>query len=299
MKTERLGAFFDGRKIENKFGYPLSKLTGFRTGGAAMSVAAPKNVDELSASIAFLRDSDIPFFVVGKGTNLLALDEGYDGCVLLTENMASCEKLGKRIVAGAGLALAVLCKAALASSLTGLEFAFGIPGSVGGAVFMNAGAYGGEIKDCIVSATVLDFNNELKAVQRDELDFGYRSSCLQTSGDIVVSAEFELKKSEYSAISAQMTDILRRRVEKQPLELPSCGSTFKRPKGAYASALIEQCGLKGKSVGGAQVSEKHAGFIVNAGGATSADILSLIDLVQREVKEQTGFVLETEIKILR
>ena len=277
----------------------LSKHTGFRTGGTAI-LAYPQNISALSELLLFVRRHDIRHHILGNGTNTLALDEGYDGIVILTKQCANELKVeGEFIRAGAGLLLIDACRAALNNNLTGLEFAYGIPGSVGGAVYMNAGAYDGEIKDVLYSVDYLDENDQLRTAYADQLCLDYRTSVFHDRKDwIILSALFKLSDGDHFEIKNKMEDLMGRRKEKQPLEFPSCGSTFKRPLGNYASKLIDECGLKGCSVGGAQVSEKHCGFIINRSHATSKDILELIDIVRSTVLDKTGYKLECEIEIL-
>ena len=236
---------------------------------------------------------------MGNGSNLLVKDCGIDGVVIkMTSFTQDIEVDGNTIRCKAGTSLTKLCMTAYENSLTGLEFAYGIPGTVGGAVYMNAGAYGGEIKDVITSVCHINPDMECETFTADKLDLGYRTSFYaKNEGYIITDAEFELKKGDKTEIKAKMDDLMGRRKDKQPLEFPSAGSTFKRPEGYFAGALIEQCGLKGYTVGGAQVSEKHAGFVINKDG-TASDILELIDYVRNTVREKTGVELEPEVKII-
>lgn len=275
---------------------PMSEHTTFRIGGPADYFITVKNVKELQEVISLCKTGRVPYMIIGNGSNLLISDNGLRKAVIrltgefrditLNENVIRC---------GAGITLAKLCTFAQQNSLSGLEFAFGIPGSVGGAVYMNAGAYGGEMKDVLCNVTHLTPAGEVETVSSDVLGFSYRHSIYKHNECIVLFAEFQLKVCDKAEIKALMDDIMNRRVTKQPLEYPSAGSVFKRPKGAFAGALIQDCGLKGCSVGGAQVSTKHSGFIINTGGATCADVMNLISHVQKTVKEQTGFSLEREI----
>jgi len=278
----------------------LSRLTGFRTGGRAVTVA-PATPAALIEAVRILRKNDVKHFVLGNGTNVMALDEGYDGAVLLTRKaLSKVSSEDNTITAGAGASLADICREALSKGLTGLEFAYGIPGSVGGAVYMNAGAYGGEMKDVISSVDYLDDEGRILTAQADSLGLSYRNSMFHERKKlIVISADYRLEYGNTADISAKMDELMQRRVDKQPLDLPSCGSTFKRPEGNYASKLIDDCGLRGYSIGGAQVSDKHCGFIVNKGGATSYDILKLIDYVKDVVRSRTGYELECEIEFLK
>lgn len=281
---------------------PLSRHTGFRTGGPADALAKPQTKDELCGLVAALRREEIPFFLLGKGTNVLAPDEGYRGVVVLTEQALTdldFDMGSGTVTAGAGVSLAALCTEVMERGLTGLEFAYGIPGSVGGALFMNAGAYDGEMKDVAHEVRVLCENGAEETRSAAQMDFSYRHSAAQQDGSVILAGTFALMGGDAGAIRARMNELMASRKEKQPLELPSCGSAFKRPQGSYASKLIDECGLRGFTVGGAQVSEKHCGFVVNRGGATSADILTLLDRVRQTVFTKTGFDLEPEIRILR
>ena len=277
----------------------LSKHTGFRTGGHAC-IVSPYTRQAFIDTIRCIRESGCKYYVLGNGSNVLAKDEGYDGIVVLTRNALSNIEVSENvIVAGAGSSILEVCKAALDEELTGLEFAYGIPGSVGGAVYMNAGAYGGEIKDVVSSAEYLDEDANIRQIPASELRFDYRTSVFHTNKNwTILSATFSLEAGDRSAIKEKMTGLLNRRKEKQPLDYPSCGSTFKRPEGNYASKLIDDCGFRGFSVGGAQVSEKHCGFVINKDNATSKDILDLTDIIRETVKEKTGYTLELEIEIL-
>ncbi len=280
---------------------PLSLHTGFKTGGKADLVAVPESKKAFFDLVYLLQDSGTKFFILGKGKNVLALDEGYDGVVVKTENALSEIEFKDNglVCCGAGVSLSTLCKGCAERGLSGLEFAYGIPGTVGGAVFMNAGAYDGEMKDVVRSVETLDKFHHIKIFEKESLDFSYRHSFVQETDDIICGAVFELKKDKSEDIAKKMKELMKRRKDKQPLEYPSCGSTFKRPTGSYASLLIDRCGLRGRSVGGACVSEKHCGFIVNKGGATSDDILSLIEIVKKEVKEKSGYSLCCEIRLLK
>jgi UDP-N-acetylmuramate dehydrogenase len=237
---------------------------------------------------------------LGNGSNVLFPDEGLERAVLHLGKKLSAMRLmnDTTIECGSGAPLKSLCEFAWENALTGLEFAYGIPGSVGGAIFMNAGAYDGEIKDVLIQAHHVSLKAEPGSFLGDALNMGYRRSVYSQGGFIITRGVFRLEKGDKAAIRAKMDDFMSRRRDKQPLEFPSAGSTFKRPEGAYASALIDRCGLKAKRVGGAMVSEKHAGFVINAGGATRADVLKLIELIQKEVKEKTGFELECEVRVV-
>ncbi len=273
----------------------LRDYTTFQIGGNCPLAVSPETAQQLQKVTAWLLQNDCPYFVIGKGSNILASDKGYDGVLILTQSLHSIEKKGNTVRCGAGVSLSKLCAFAASHALGGLEFAWGIPGSVGGAVYMNAGAYGGEIVNVIQSATFLEEDGTIRTLPAEALDLSYRHSCFTGTKRVILEAEFLLHPDQKDEIQARMDDYIQRRTSKQPLDKPSAGSTFKRPKGGYASALIEQCGLKGFTIGGAQVSEKHGGFLVNCGNATSADMEALIRHVQHTVKEQTGFSLECEV----
>lgn len=291
-------SLLDGVNVDEKG--DLALLTGFRTGGCAVTVS-PETREAFLSAVGCLRESGAEYFVLGNGTNVLAMDEGYDGAVLLTKRaLSDISSDGCLIRAGAGASLADVCRKACYEGLSGMEFAYGIPGSVGGAVFMNAGAYGGEMKDILVEAEYLDEEGNTVTIPASELGLAYRSSIFQQHRRwLILSAVFRLKKGDSNVIAETMRETMSKRIEKQPLDYPSCGSTFKRPQGNYASKLIDDCGLRGFTVGGAQVSEKHCGFVINRGGATTADILALIEEVRKKVKEMTGYELECEIEFLR
>lgn len=278
---------------------PMSAYTTFRIGGPADMLAMPDTTEKLAAVIEAAVKNDIPYTVIGKGSNVLVSDSGIRGLVIVT---SKCESIALRndceLVCAAGTPLVRVCSFALEHSLGGLEFAYGIPGSAGGAAFMNAGAYGGEMKDVLVSCRHIDKNAVRGEFVGDELELGYRKSVYSGGGYVITDMTLRLYPDDKNAIKAKMDDFISRRKAKQPLEYPSAGSTFKRPEGYFAGALIEQCGLKGFSVGGAQVSEKHAGFVVNKGGATAADVLELVESVRDTVFRQTGVTLEPEIKML-
>ncbi len=285
---------------------PLSRRTTFRIGGPAAFFADCGNEDELKKVLEICKKEDIPWYLLGNGSNVLACDEGYDGVIIkLTDEFTKLRYIDEinegtgLITAGAGAMLTQLSLYALKRGFTGLEFAHGIPGTVGGAVFMNAGAYGGEIKQFIVDAKVLTEAGDIVTYTKDELDLSYRHSRFSGTKDIILEASFRLNVYPRILIRAVMENYKKARITKQPLDLPSAGSTFKRPVGGYAGALIEQAGLKGYGIGGAFVSEKHAGFVVNKGGATCADVLELVRHIQKTVKETSGFELETEIKLLK
>ncbi|HBZ64102.1 MAG TPA: UDP-N-acetylenolpyruvoylglucosamine reductase [Lachnospiraceae bacterium] len=287
--------------IQLKEGELLSSHTTFRIGGAAKYFAVPKNEEEIMEAVDFAIVKDLPYYILGKGSNVLFADEGYPGVVIeIGAGMEKVERTGDTgIRAQAGVSLSALAVFAAREGLSGLEFAGGIPGTLGGAVTMNAGAYGGEMKDVIVSAKVMDEEGVVQELSCEELQLGYRTSIVQKKQLVVLEAEFLLKPGTTEEIQNTMKELNAKRREKQPLEYPSAGSTFKRPEGYFAGKLIEDAGLRGYRVGDAQVSEKHCGFVVNRGKATCAEVLQLIKDVQKEVKEQFGVQLEPEVRIIR
>ena len=273
---------------------PMREHTSFLIGGPADLFIEVADVNKMPQLLALLKECDVPFTVVGRGTNLLVSDEGIGGAVVFMAD-ESLNFDGETVTAAAGVKLTKMCVEAKVLSLSGFEFACGIPGTVGGAVYMNAGAYGGEIKDVIVSCTSLTQDGKVVTRTADELALGYRTSIFKTNGEIILSAAFKLIKGNKETIRSTMEDLLQKRKAKQPVEFPSAGSTFKRPEGYFAAALIEQCGLKGYSVGDAEVSVKHSGFVINKGNATAADVLQLIEDIKKTVFEQTGVNLEMEV----
>ena len=291
--------------LEVRAGEPMSRHTSFRIGGPARLMALPKSPAQAKAAVLAAREADIVPFFLGNGSNLLVPDEGVERFLIQPAGRYSADPLNRvweengQLCAGGGVSLAVLANAAQGRALTGLEFASGIPGSVGGGVVMNAGAYGGEMAQVLVSVTALDLDGSIQTIPAESCGLGYRRSVFSDGQRLVLEARFQLSSGDPSAIRARMDELAARRKEKQPLEYPSAGSMFKRPEGYFAAALIDQCGLKGFAVGGAQVSEKHAGFVVNRGGATCADVLELVRQVQARVQEQTGVALEMEVKVLR
>lgn len=277
---------------------PMSLHTSFQVGGKADVYFTPASAQEFLEGLRICREEGANTHVIGYGTNLIVRDGGVRGAVIsLSERYGKIEREGRDLVAQAGARLSKLASAAQAASLSGLEFAAGIPGGVGGGAAMNAGAYGGQIADILVTAEVL-LEGEIRTLRADEMRFGYRTSLPLREGGAVLSARFRLQDGDGEQIAAQMRELGRRRREKQPLEYPSAGSAFKRPEGHFAGALIERAGLKGETVGGARVSEKHAGFLINAGGATATDVLKLIALVQRRVLENSGVFLEPEVRVI-
>ena len=278
-------------------GEPMSRHCSFRIGGPAAAFARVTTESDAAALLALLRREGVPFAVIGRGSNLLVSDAGFPGAVIcLSDNPDSLRREGDCVSAWAGVTLARLAAFARDQGLAGLEFAHGIPGSLGGGVLMNAGAYGGELKDVVVSVRYLDAEGALRETQ--EPGFAYRRSRFSGSGEIVLGATLRLRPDDPAAIGARMAELMEKRSASQPLDLPSAGSAFKRPATGYAAAMIDGAGCKGLTVGGAQVSEKHAGFVVNRGGATAADVCALMAEVQRRVLEKYGVELEPEVRFL-
>ncbi|TPR24262.1 UDP-N-acetylmuramate dehydrogenase [Apilactobacillus micheneri] len=276
----------------------LSKYTFTKTGGPADLLAFPKSIDEVQELLQLANSENLPITVLGNASNLIIKDGGIRGLVIMLTDMNSIETTDNLVIADAGAAYIDVTIAAQKSSLSGAEFAAGIPGSVGGAIFMNAGAYGGETDQIADSIVALTPNNEIKIIKHDELDFGYRHSSIQDNNDIVLQATFKLTHADKHDIQLKMDHFNSLRASKQPLELPSCGSVFKRPKGYFAGKLIHDSGLQGYQSGGAQVSTKHAGFIVNVGNASATDYLNVIHHVQKIVYDKQGVKLETEVRII-
>ncbi|MBR3171766.1 MAG: UDP-N-acetylmuramate dehydrogenase [Lachnospiraceae bacterium] len=278
---------------------PMMKHTSFRIGGPADWFVSPETTGALSETIQFLKAGSVPYFILGNGSNLLVSDDGYRGVVIqIGKNMSDIVVSGTNVRAEAGALLSTVASRAAAASLTGMEFAGGIPGSIGGACVMNAGAYGGEMKDILTSVIALFEDGSVRKVPCGELMLGYRSSALMRNGAIVLEAELSLTEGDIGEIRATMDDLRERRVSKQPLDLPSAGSTFKRPEGYFAGKLIMDSGLRGYAVGGAQVSEKHCGFVVNRGGATADDVMTLIRHIQKTVLKNFGVELVPEVRFL-
>jgi UDP-N-acetylmuramate dehydrogenase len=278
---------------------PMKKHTTFKIGGPADYLIFPSSMQEVTLIFDLLRKYKIPFTVLGNGSNVLVLDKGIRGAVVkFNSPMSWIRQEGNTIIAGAGALLKDVSQFAADCGLTGMEFAIGIPGSIGGAVFMNAGAYDGEMKPIVSGVRAAAASGKLVAYSHDELDFGYRHSVFQDNGQAICEVEISLQPGDPAAIREKMDSFTERREKKQPLEMPSAGSTFKRPEGYFAGTLIEQTGLKGFSVGGAQISAKHAGFVVNSGEATATDVLNLIHEVQRRVYEKNGVKLFPEVRIL-
>lgn len=294
-----------------KFNEPLSIHTTFRIGGPADIYVLPKTAEALCEAVRLCRSENIPYYLLGKGSNLLVSDRGYRGVMISTDCLSACrierpaaksgadQENGNIVMtAGAGISLAALARQAKEESLTGLEFAAGIPGTLGGAVVMNAGAYGSQMADVLMCAKVLAEDGQIHILTADELELGYRTSCIPKRGYVVLEASVQLTRGNQQEIQARMDDLAFQRKSKQPLEYPSAGSMFKRPVGYFAGKLIDDAGLRGFLVGGAQVSEKHCGFVVNRGGATARDVLTLCDEVSRIVYEKFGIRLEREVKYL-
>jgi len=299
-RFEKLDALLEKEEIAFADSVPMKDYTTFRIGGACKRMVWPSSVNEIQKIFTACRETKLPLYLVGNGSNLLVSDDGIDGVVLQLGGRFSAIALENetQIICEAGVSLAKVCVFARDHGLTGLEFAYGIPGSVGGAAYMNAGAYGGEVKDVILWCEHVERDGTVKRVPAEDLEFSYRHSRYCETDDCIVRVCFSLKPGKREEITSAMEDFMDRRRTKQPLELPSAGSTFKRPVGGYASALVDQCGLKGFSCGGAKVSEKHAGFVVNFNHATCKDVLELIASVKEQVFEKTGFVLEPEVKML-
>ncbi|EJO5346871.1 UDP-N-acetylmuramate dehydrogenase [Clostridium botulinum] len=277
---------------------PMKNHTSFKVGGPADMLIMPTTLEQVRESILLCKDNSIPYYIIGNGSNLLVRDGGIRGVVIKFSKLVQIKVDGDTVICESGATLTNICNEALKNNLGGLEFACGIPGSVGGAVTMNAGAYNGEISHVIESSKVIDKDGNVFLLDKEQLDLGYRMSAIQKYHYIVLEVTFRLHNSEYDTIKNRIMDLNRRRTEKQPLEYPSAGSTFKRPEGHYAAKLIEDTGLKGNSIGGAQVSEKHSGFLINKGNATAKDILDLIKFVQDKVKEKFDVDLHTEVRII-
>ena len=285
--------------IEYSENEPMKNHTTFKVGGNARLMVYPKSAQETAEIVKLCRERGIRLLAIGNGSNLLVSDSGINACVMCFGSDFSDIRLidEETVFAESGASLMKLCRFALDNGLSGLEFAYGIPGSCGGAAFMNAGAYGGEMKDVLYRCDHIDENGNIGYLEGEDMKLSYRHSAYYGNGCIITGLYLKLKKADKSDIKAKMDDLLQRRKDKQPLEYPSAGSTFKRPEGYFAGALIEECGLKGKTVGGAQVSEKHAGFVINKGGATCRDILELCDECAKTVMREKGVKLEMEIRV--
>lgn len=294
---ERFSNLLGNEKV--RINEPMNRHTTFRIGGPADYFLLPSSSEEVKGILEICKEESLQYFILGNGSNLLVSDEGYRGVIIqLYRNYGGLTVEGTEIRAGAGVLLSQIAAAARNESLTGFEFAGGIPGTLGGAVVMNAGAYGGELKDVLKEAVVMDREGNIFTVPVEKLAMGYRTSLVKTAGYLVLEAVIFLKKGSQEEIRDTMKDLADRRISKQPLEYPSAGSTFKRPEGYFAGKLIMDAGLRGYQVGGAQVSEKHCGFVINKGNATAADVCRLMADVQAKVQEQFGVTLEPEVKFL-
>ena len=300
MNSEIIKKFSDLLGEERVFtGEAMSRHTTFKIGGPADYFLMPDKGTDVGRIVKICKESGIPYFILGNGSNLLVGDGGYRGAVIqIYKNMSAVTVEGTEITVQAGELLSVVAAAEKNAALTGFEFAGGIPGTMGGAVVMNAGAYGGEMKDVLTEVTVMDDEGEIITLPADKLELGYRTSIIKTAGYIVLEAKLQLKEGNPEVIRETMKDLTIRRTTKQPLEYPSAGSTFKRPEGYFAGKLIMDSGLAGYQVGGAQVSEKHCGFVINAGGATARDVRTLMDNVRDIVYKKYGVTLEPEVKFL-
>ncbi len=296
-KIDTLASELGANSIKYLLDVPLKRYNTFGVGGSACILITPEDTQQIQKSVELCKAHCGDYFVLGRGSNLLISDSGI--CcpvILISDNLSDISiDSGNIITVSAGTKLSALCKFARDNKLSGLEFAYGIPGTVGGGVYMNAGAYGGELRDVILSVDYISDDGEIITLSNSELDFSYRHSFFCGKKHIILSARLGLRYGDKDSISEKMSDVMARRKDKQPLEYGSAGSTFKRPEGAFAGALIEQCGLKGARIGGAMVSEKHAGFIINYDNATATDIEQLIEKVQSVVKSETGYTLETEV----
>ena len=284
-----------------KYDEPLKNHTTFQIGGKCIALIEPKKVEDIIEAIKICRENNLKFFVIGNGSNLLVPDDGYNGVIIkIKSEFSNIQVEGECLIAHSGAKLSEVYTVAYENSLTGFEFASGIPGTIGGAIFMNAGAYGGEMKDIVESVEVLDLDNyEVKELKNEELDFSYRKSIIQRKNYIVLTIKLKLKKGNKEEIKAVYEDLRERRNSKQPLNFGSAGSTFKRPEGHFASKLIEDAGLKGYHINDAWVSEKHSGFIINKGNASYKEVVELIEYVQKVVFEKFEVKLETEVRILK
>ena len=294
-------AHFNKEDCTILFDEPMKNHTSFRIGGSAEVLVIPKKESVLSSVLKYADERAVPCHILGNGSNVLVSDDGLKGItVKLMNGLTDLLYLGDGIIAcGAGVSLTKLCNFALSHSLTGLEFAYGIPGSVGGAVYMNAGAYGGDISNVLMSVRSVDRKGTPEETPAENLELSYRNTPFMKNGRIITAAYFRLTQGNKEEISAKMEELMTKRKTSQPLEYPSAGSTFKRPSVGYAGAHIEECGLKGKSVGDAMVSTKHAGFVINTGNATCNDVLKLMDIIRDEVQEKHGVLLEAEVEILK
>lgn len=301
MDKESVRSLFEEIIISGKIliDEPMKNHTSFKIGGPVDILVVPGSIEEITSAVKLCKDENIDFRIIGNGSNLLVRDKGIRGVVIkIADNLNKIEAKDDKLIVDAGALLSTVSKAALKNSLAGFEFAGGIPGTIGGAITMNAGAYGGEMKHVVDKVSCIDRDGNIKTYNNKEMNFGYRQSRVEEENLIVLQVELKLEKDNYDDIKIQMSDLNKKRTSKQPLSLPSGGSTFKRPEGYYASKLIEDAGLKGRKNGYAQVSEKHSGFIVNLGQATCSDVLGLVDIVKTTVMEKFEVELETEVKII-
>lgn len=296
MKVDPLIALSEKLKIKYSLNEPMALHTSFKIGGAADIFLFPESTEQLSEILKTAKRENIPFFVLGKGSNLLVSDNGIEGAVITTVLMQQIMLVNETtVMAEAGASMAAVCRFARDNSLTGLEFAYGIPATVGGALYMNAGAYGGDMSMVVKSATSLSADFASVCRKKDDMHLGYRKSIYEENGEVITAVVFELERGDKEKITEDMETFMAKRKKSQPLDYPSAGSTFKRPEGYFAAALIDECGLKGLSVGGAEVSTKHAGFVINKNKATCSDVLSLIKKIKDIVKEKRSVELSTEV----
>ncbi|MBP3855977.1 MAG: UDP-N-acetylmuramate dehydrogenase [Ruminiclostridium sp.] len=296
MGYEAIAGIADRYGAKTLFDESIAEYTSFRIGGKCDVIVMPNSADCIKELVSYCKQTGTKYYILGKCTNVLISDSGLRGVVIIIDgDYSGVRREGNRLICEAGASLTKICGAARNEGLTGLEFAYGIPGSAGGALYMNAGAYGGEMKDVIVYCDYLDSDGSVKRMNRDEMELSYRHSVFCGTDKIILSVCFELTDGDKEKIADDMNAIMNKRRDKQPLEYPSAGSTFKRPEGYFAAKLIEDSGLKGFTVGGAQVSEKHSGFVINKGGATCEDVKRLIDEVKKKVLEDSGVALECEI----
>lgn len=276
----------------------LKKHTTMKVGGNADFIVYPKNAEEVSMLISFLNKENIRYYILGNGSNVMFSDEGFKGVIIKSEKLNDIKIDGNKIYFGAGVSMTKAAKTAVENSLSGIEYCYGIPGNIGGGLYMNAGAYGGEISSSLVSVDCVDENGEIKTISVKDCDYSYRHSVFMSRRRFILGGLFQFEYGNKAELKRFCEEIMQKRISKQPLDMPSAGSSFKRPSGYFAAALIDECGLKGKTIGGAQVSEKHAGFIVNKGDATCKDITALADYVENEVYKKTGIKIEKEMIIV-
>lgn len=281
--------------VENE---SLKKHTTMKVGGNADFIVYPKNAEEVSMLISFLNKENIRYYILGNGSNVMFSDEGFKGVIIKSEKLNDIKIDGNKIYFGAGVSMTKAAKTAVENSLSGIEYCYGIPGNIGGGLYMNAGAYGGEISAKLISIDYVDENGEIKTISAKDCDYGYRHSVFMSRRRFILGGLFRFENGNKEELKRFCDEIMQKRISKQPLDMPSAGSSFKRPAGYFAAALIDECGLKGKTIGGAQVSEKHAGFIVNKGDATCKDITALADYVENEVYKKTGINIEKEMIIV-